>query len=409
MNTAPDTPISDETLTERILLWILMLIQFTCIVDFMIIMPLSTYLTREMGMQMGEFGLVVSAYAIAAAASSLLAAAIADRFDRRHALLFTYAGLAISTLGCALAHGHWALLAARALAGVFGGVLGSITLSIVGDVVPIPRRGRAMSIVMLGFSLSAVAGVPLGLFVAAHYGWRAPFEVLTVLCILIGIAAWRFVPNVRGHLDAQRSAPRQSLMQSWRELLSVPNHWRAFTLTFLLMFSSFLIIPYIAPSLIANVGLSQYQLSLIYLIGGAGTFISRPLIGRLTDRYPYIRVLTGTILAACVPMILMTLTLPLGLPWQLLIAMLFFVLVSGRFIPAMAMTTASTEPRFRGRVMAFNSAVQNFGSGSAAFVAGLILSTAPDGRLLHYEKIGVLACLIGLCAIWAGSKVKRVS
>ncbi|GAA5163506.1 MFS transporter [Viridibacterium curvum] len=407
--TSPDTPTADQPLSERILLWILMLIQFTTIVDFMIIMPLSSYLMQEMQIDTGHFGLVVSAYAIAAAVSSLLAAAIADRFDRRHALLFTYAGLAVATLGCALANGHWAMLAARAVAGVFGGVLGSITLAIVGDIIPIRRRGQAMSVVMLGFSLAAVVGVPAGLFIAAHFGWRVPFVALTVLCLLIGVAAWYCVPSVRGHLAARAEAPQQNLIQSWRELLAVPNHWRAFVLTFLLMFSGFLIIPYIAPSLVANVGLTQTELGWIYLVGGAGTFFSRPILGRLTDKYPYARVLTAVVIAACVPMMLITLTLPLALPWQLMISMLFFVLVSGRFIPAMAMTTASTEPRFRGRVMAFNSAVQNFGSGSAAFIAGLILSTAPDGRLLHYELVGMLACFVGLFAIWAGRKVKRIS
>lgn len=409
MSSPPALPTTDQPLAERILLWILMLIQFTTIVDFMIIMPLSSYLMTEMQLDTAHFGLVVSAYAIAAALSSLLASAIADRFDRRHALLLTYAGLAIATLGCALANGHWAMLAARALAGVFGGVLGSITLAIVGDVVPMQRRGQAMSVVMLGFSLAAVVGVPIGLFIAAHWGWRMPFVALTALCGLIGAAAWRWVPSVRGHLAARSSAPQQGLIASWRELLAVPNHWRAFVLTFLLMFSGFLIIPYIAPSLTANVGLTQTELGWIYLVGGTGTFFSRPLLGRLTDKFPYARVLTGVVIAACLPMILITLTLPLSLPWQLLISMLFFVLVSGRFIPAMAMTTASTEPRFRGRVMAFNSAVQNFGSGSAAFVAGLILTTAPDGRLLHYEIVGVLACVVGLAAIWAGRRVKRVS
>jgi multidrug resistance protein len=409
MKTTPDTQGSEESLAERILLWTLMLVQFTTIVDFMIIMPLSSYLMQEMRIGTAHFGLVVSAYAIAAAVSSLLAAAIADRFDRRHALLFTFAGLAVSTLGCALAHGPTALLAARALAGLFGGVLGSITLAIVGDVIPMQRRGRAMSVVMLGFSLAAVAGVPAGLFIAAHYGWRMPFVALTVLCLIIGFAAWRWVPSVRGHLAARANAPAQSLLQSWRELLAVPNHWHAFVLSFLLMFSGFLIIPYIAPALVANVGLSQAELSWIYLVGGAGTLISRPILGRLTDKYPYIRVLSSVIIVACVPMMLVTLTLPLSLAWQLFFAMLFFVLVSGRFIPAMAMTTASTEARFRGRVMAFNSAVQNFGSGSAAFVAGLILSTDADGRLLHFEWVGVLACAIGLLAIWAGSKVKRIS
>lgn len=399
----PATPLSPKR--EKALLIVLMLVQFTTIVDFMIMMPLYSYLMSEMRIGTAAFGLLISAYAVAAGVSSLLAASLADRFDRRHLLLLSYVGLTLATLGCALATGHVSLLIARAIAGVFGGVLGSITLAIVGDLIPIERRGRAMGLVMMGFSLAAVAGVPLGLLVAAELGWRAPFVVLSAICVIVGVAALRWVPSVRGHMQAEPLG----MLASYRELLAVPNHWRAFLLSALVMFSGFLVIPYIAPSLVANVGMAPQALSWIYLVGGGLTLVSRPWIGRLTDRFAYARVLTWLVIASCVPILLVTASLPLSLGWQLAIAGLFFMMVSGRFIPAMAIVTASTQSRFRGRVMAFNSAVQNFASGGAAFLAGLIMYNAPDGRLMNYQWVGVLACLVGLAAIVVARRVERVA
>lgn len=390
---------------EQALLLILMVLQFTAIVDFMIMMPLSPNLMREFHIGTAQFGMLVSAYSFAAGASALLAASLADRFDRRTALLVAYAGLGVATLGCALASTHITLLVARAVAGMFGGVLGSIAFAIVGDVVPAERRGRAMSVIMLAFSLSAVAGVPLGLIFAHHLGWRMPFALLSGVCALLWLAAWKIVPSVRGHL----SAAHTSLIEGYRDLLREPNHWWAFLMTGLVMYSSFSIIPYIAPSMVANVGLPESQLAYIYLTGGAVTLISRPWVGRLTDRHPYQNVLTALIFASFVPILLVSHTPSLALGWQLGIAALFFIFVSGRFIPATAMVTAATQPRLRGRVMSFNAAVQNLASGLAAQVAGLIMSKGPHGELLHFEWVGYLSCVVGLMAVFVAQRVRRVS
>ncbi|KAF0814911.1 Purine efflux pump PbuE [Andreprevotia sp. IGB-42] len=395
--------------TEKPLLIVLMLVMFTTIVDFMILMPLSPFLMVEMHITPATFGMLVSAYSLTAGVSSLLATSLADRFDRRNALLFCYAGLVVATLACAAATGFYSLLLGRCIAGVFGGVLGSICFAIVGDVIPNERRGRAMSWVMLGFSLSAVFGVPMGLFIASHSNWRWPFGVLAGLCALVWLVAWRAIPAVRGHLEEQATRPRVGLLASYRELLSVPNHWWACLVTACLMLSGFMVIPYISPALIANVGISAHDLMYVYLVGGAVTLLTRPWIGGMTDRYPRTTVLGGLVIASFVPIMLVTLTLPLGLPWQLLIAALFFIFVSGRFIPATALVTGATEARMRGRLMAFNSAVQNFAGGLAALLAGFIMTQDAAGRLVHFGWVGVLSCLIGLVGIWVARQVRTVS
>lgn len=392
---------------EMLLLLALMLVMFTTIVDFMIMMPLASYLMADLRISASQFGLLVSSYSLAAGVSALLASSQADRFDRRHALLFCYAGLTIATLLCALAGSFASLLAARVVAGVFGGVLGSISLAIVGDVIPLERRGRAMSWVMLGFSLSAVAGVPLGLWLAAHHGWRLPFHVLAAACAVLWLVMTRAVPPVRAHLAMAHA--QAGWLQNYRELLTERNHWWAVGLTALLMVSGFSVIPFIAPTMVANVGLAPEQLMYIYLAGGAATIFSRPLIGRLTDRYTPRRVVGWLIVCSFVPIVLVTQTLQVGLAGQLAISVLFFVFVSGRFIPATTQITAATLPAMRGRLMAFNSAVQNFASGIASLLAGLVLTQDANGVWHHYGWIGLASCLAGLLAIRVAGKIRTVS
>ena len=390
---------------ERALLYTLMALQFTVIVDFMIMMPLSSQLMDAFAIQPAEFGLLVSSYSLAAGVSALLASAIADRFDRRHALLACYLGLTIATLGCGLADSYSLLLIARIVAGFFGGVMSAVAMAIIGDVIPPQRRGQAMGIVMLAFSLAAVAGVPLGLFIANHYHWQTPFLFLVVVCAFTLMLSWFVVPPVCGHLQQQHTP----MLQSYRELLSVPNHWWGFLTSSLVMFGGFMVIPYIAPAVVANTALGNGDLPYIYLVGGAVTLITRPIIAKMTDSFPHAQVFTWIVLLSFIPIVLVTQTLQVGLVWHLLMAGLFFIFVSGRFIPCSAMVTASCEPRFRGRVMAFNSAMQNLGSGVAAFVAGLIMVKSDAGELLHYDWVGYIACCVGILTIWTARKVKAIS
>jgi predicted MFS family arabinose efflux permease len=192
------------------------------------------------------------------------------------------------------------------------------------------------------------------------------------------------------------------------ELFSVTNHWWAFLTSCLVMVAGFLVIPFIAPTMVANTGMTDAHLPFIYLAGGAATLITRPWIGGMTDKHKHWKVLAFTSLCSFLPIILITQTLQTPFWLQLVFATLFFVFVSGRFIPASALVTASCDSRFRGRVMAFSSAVQNLGSGVAALIAGAIMVKAPSGEILHYDLVGYLACAVSLVAIYAATKVKAV-
>jgi predicted MFS family arabinose efflux permease len=390
---------------ERALLLTLMAAQFTNILDFMIMLPLSAQLMAAFEISTGQFGLLVSAYSLTAGVTALVASAILDRYDRRQVLLLTYAGLTLATAACALAPNHLWILLARCMAGLFGGVASSIVMAIVGDVIPPKRRGRAMGVVMLAFSLASVAGVPAGIWIAEHFSWRAPFVGVALMCGVILVCCGLWVPKLAEHIQAKR----ESLWQSYRALLTNTNHLWAFATAFMMMMAGFMTIPYLAPSLVANAGLSYSQLPYIYFVGGALTLVTRPMIGRLTDRFPHAWVLNVLMLASTVPIVLVSQCLPLGLPYQLFVAGLFFVLVSGRFIPCSAMVTACCTPQFRGRVMSFNSAVMNLGSGLAALLAGYIMTSDAQGRLVHYDWVGYISCVLTLAGMWVAWRVRPVS
>jgi predicted MFS family arabinose efflux permease len=275
---------SQPTLDPRRERWLLLTlagVQFTHILDFMIMMPLGPQLTRIFAIDNAAFGLLVSAYTLSAGVSGLAASLYVDRFDRKRLLLALYALFGLATLACALAPGYNTLLLARVAAGVFGGVLSTLSQTIVADVVPFERRGAAMGIVMSSFSLATVAGVPLGLWLANALGWHAPFWSLALVCALLWALAWRTLPALGQHLSGQSDKPM------WHNLWSVvrePTHWRAFGLSALMMFAGFTVIPYITLYNTHNVGLTEAQIPWIYLCGGAATLVSARWVGRLSDR-----------------------------------------------------------------------------------------------------------------------------
>ncbi len=398
---------------EWLLLLVLASVQFAHIVDFMILMPLGSRFINapEVGgdssalrLTTPQFGLVVSAYTFSAGLASLLAAHFLDRFDRKRALLGLFAGFISGTLLCAVATNYPLLLAARAVAGAFGGVCAAVILAIVGDTFPDERRGTATGVLMTAFSVASVAGVPLGLYLAELMGWRAPFAVLAGLSgVVLLLAAW-VLPPMRGHLG------RHLVQVSAWQIATDPTHLRAFALMASLICSSFLIVPYLASCLVANVGLHEADLKYIYLCGGLITLLTLPLVGRLADRLGKLLVFRVLALASMVPLFLIT-VLPAGLSLVvvLLVTTFMFVVTSGRMVPGMALITNSSTPHVRGGFMSLNSAVQQMGAGLASWVGGLLLHKAEDGRLIGFPLAGLLACSAALASVFLAGLLRSAA
>jgi predicted MFS family arabinose efflux permease len=388
---------------ERWLLFTLAGIQFTHILDFMIMMPLGPQFTALFGISNAQFGLLVSAYTLSAGFSGLMAATYIDRFSRNQLLLTMYSLFGLATLACALAPDYLWLMLARVAAGLFGGVLSALSQTIVADVIPFERRGRAMSVVMTSFSVSTVAGVPLGLFLAAHFNWHAPFVGIAALVGLLALGAWQTLPRLDAHLHHPE---RVSVWRGIGQVLAEPNHLKAFAVSGLMMFAAFTVIPYITIYLQSNAGMQASEVPWIYLCGGLATLLSARYFGRLTDRVGKVRVFQRLALAVTVP--LMATTLSQGLPlWGLLaISTLFFTVMSGRMIPGMAMISSAVEPRLRGTFMTLNSAVQSASMGLAALVAGLIIGRDAQGQLTLYWVAGLLGVVASLLSVWLAGQLR---
>ncbi len=403
MNTQPLDPAR-----ERILLLTLAGVQFAHILDFMIMMPLGPILIRELAIDTHEFGLLVSSYTFSAAFSGVLAATFVDRYERKRLLLAMFGLFAAATLACGLAPGYWPLLLARCAAGAFGGVLGSMVQTIVGDLIPFERRGRASGTIMSAFSLATVAGVPMSLYLATHFGWRFPFLFIAALAAGLLALGWKMLPTLRGHLvsavigETERAHPLAAMGAVLRDA----NHLRALLFIALIMFSGFMVIPYITLYSVANVGIRQEDLYLLYLAGGTATFFTSRLIGRLADRHGKVRVYRVVALLSMAPLLIQTHLVPIPLWLMVIVATVFFILVPGRMVPAMAIVTSAAQQRLRGTFLSITGAIQQLAAGVAAWIGGQINAQDAAGHILRDHLVGYLAVVATLLAMAMASRIK---
>jgi predicted MFS family arabinose efflux permease len=385
------------------LLFVLAAIQFTHVLDFIIMMPLGPLYTREMALDPWQFGLLVSVYGFAAGVSSLLLAAFIDRFDRKHAVLFLYGGFTVGTLCCAIAPNYITLLLARCVAGGFGGVIGAITLAIIGDAFPENRRGLATGVVMSAFSVANIVGVPVGLELASDVGTWVPFAALGGLSAVLLASACFVLPSLRHH-QAHGPAPAIGV------ILRNPDHLRAFALMVCLVLSTSTLFPYFPNYLVFNLGLDpKGDIRMVYVFGGVATLITMPLIGRLADLFgkqPVYRVMALGMMVAILVFTNMgrtSLALVVGLSTA------FWIVASGRMVPAMALITSSARPAYRGAFMSLNNSVQLIVMGAAAVAGGLLLSQPEkDGPMYGFPLVGALSCVMTFLSVLLVSYVRPV-
>jgi len=364
---------------------ILAFLQFTIVLDFMILAPLGAVLMQTMGISTRQFGAVVSAYAFSAGTAGLLAAGVADRFDRKRMLMFFYAGFVLGTFLCGVAPTYQFLLGARIVTGLFGGVIGSISFAIIADLFPLEVRGRVMGSVQSAFAASQVLGIPLGVYLSTHLGWHAPFLMIAGLALVVGVLIAIKLQPINAHLlvPSERDPVRHLL-----RTITTPRYVQAFAATTLLATGGFMLMPFGSAFTVNNLGIPMTQLHLVYMVTGFASIIAGPLMGRLSDRIgKYQTFCLGTVLA----MITVTIYCNLGptpIGMVMLINVLLFVAVMARMISASALTTAVPDAQDRGAFMSVSSALQQFSGGVASWVAGLIVVQTASGKLQRYDVLG---------------------
>ena len=326
-----------------------------------------------------------------------------DRFDRKRALLALYAGFGLATLACGFAPTHHWLLLARIAAGAFGGVAGSMVPAMVADVIPVERRGRALSVVMGAFPVASVLGVPAGLLLAGHFGWHAPFIMLGACAAAnLALASFALPPIRTAVLDTHP-------WRQMREIVTHRVHLRAFAVSAALVMAGGCLIPFIAPSMIANMGLTETQLTWVYAAGGACTFFSMPWVGRLSDQVDKLRLLIWMSIAAIA--VVLVFTRLGGTPlWLACVMMaLFMVTMSSRFTPAMTMVTNAVEARYRGGFMSVNASLQQAASAFANIVAGFFVTAGPGGQLNGLPLLGYVSVAFFVLTVLTAAELRSVA
>lgn len=387
---APET---EKPISERLVVLLIASIQFINILDFMIVMPLGPDFTVELGIPSNYIGLIAGSYTASAAVAGVAGAFFLDRFDRRKALAVAMLGLIAGTFLCALSWNLETLIAARVIAGLFGGPATALSLAVIADVVPKERRGRAMGTVMTSFSVASIAGVPFSLEIAHHFGWRAPFYTVAAMGIVIAATALWVLPPMRIHLKAGMKPPGAAMFR----MITKPLPLLAYGTMTAMMFSAFTVIPNIPTylvfnqgydgeewlkSLTASLGLGEPSvLGPLYLIGGILSLIVLQIVGRMTDRLG----------SATVSWVGAVLTIAVIYVWfidyqPVVPALACFVCFMGamsvRGVPARALDTKIPLPSERAAFMSMQSAVQHTSLALAAGLSSFVLVEDPVTKSL---------------------------
>lgn len=384
---------------QKLVIALLALLQFTIVLDFMVLAPLGDFLMKALSIAPKGFGLVVSAYAFSAGASGILAAGFADKFDRKKLLLFFYTGFIVGTLCCAMSTTYEMLLGARIVTGLFGGVIGAISMTIVTDLFAVHQRGRVMGFVQMAFAASQVLGIPVGLYLANIWGWHAAFFMIVGLAILIGLTILFKVKPIDQHLAVQ--SDKNAFLHLWHAI-SNRSYQTGFLATAFLSVGGFMLMPFGSAYLINNIKITQAELPMVFMLTGVASIIMMPLIGKLSDKVDKFMVFSAGSALAVVLILIYTNLSPVPL-WEVVVLnMILFMGIMSRMIPATTLTMSIPDMKDRGAFMSVNSSLQQVAGGIAALCAGLIVTQeTKSSPLQHYDTLGlVVSVMVLICGIF---------
>ncbi|OYQ31895.1 MFS transporter [Flavobacterium cyanobacteriorum] len=391
---------------QKFVIFILAITQFTVILDFMVMSPLGDILMKSLGLTPSQFGIAVSAYAFSAGISGLLTAGFADKFDRKKLLLFFYIGFILGTFLCGIVNTYILLVAARIITGLFGGVIGSISMAIVADLFTLQQRGRVVGFLQMGFGASQVLGIPVGLYLADKWHWHTPFWLIGAMAAIIATLIFLRLQPITQHLKVKQE--RNAFMHLWHTLRE-RDYRIGFTATALLSIGGFMMMPFGTAFAVNNLKVTHEQLPLIYMVAGVSTLVFMPFIGRLSDKTSKLKIFS----IACLWVIAVALTYTQLGPTPLWMVIGFNILmmvgITGRMVPSTALVSGVPNMKDRGAFMSINASLQQIAGGIAAAFAGLIVVQQTQYTPLeHYDTIGYIVSAITLISIWLMYRVNKM-
>lgn len=372
----------------------------------MVMSPLGDILMKSLSLKPASFGIAVSAYAFSAGISGLLTAGFADRFDRKKLLLFFYIGFIIGTILCGLVDSYPLLVAARIVTGLFGGVIGSISMAIIADLFTIHQRGRVMGFVQMGFGASQILGIPIGLYLANIWGWHAPFLWVAGMASIVAVSIAVKLQPINKHLTLQRD---KSAFKHLLHTLAKKDYRIGFTATALLSVGGFMLMPFGSAFAINNLHITQHELPILFMIAGLSTLVIMPIVGKLSDKIDKFKIFA---LASIWTIITVAVYTNLGVTPLWLVAIFNVLMMAGvmsRMIPSTALVTAIPVAEDRGAFMSINSSLQQIAGGIAAAFAGMIVVQKDKfSPLEHYNTLGFIIICVSLLTIVLMYRVNKM-
>ena len=390
---------------QKFVIAIIALIQFTVVLDFMVMSPLSPMVIKSLNIKPSQFGFVVAAYAFSAFWSGILAAGFADKYDRKKFLMVFYGGFVIGTLFCAVAPTYELLLLARIVTGLFGGVIGAIGMAIVIDLFEINQRGRVFGFTQMGFSASQVLGIPIGLWLAAKWGWNSPFYVIVVVAGIMGVVMLVKLKPITAHLALQKGQGSNALPHLWNTLKK-KKYITAYIATALLPLGGFMLMPFGSGFAEFNLGVTEIQLPWIFFASGVASMAIFPILGRLSDKYNKMAIFAIASMWSIVMVIVHTHWYQIPLWLVITSNILMFAGIMGRIVPSTILISAMPEMKDRGAFMSVNSSLQQLAGGIAAVVAGyIVIQETPTSELQNIDIVGFVVAGITLISIYVVYRV----
>jgi Arabinose efflux permease len=390
------TPPMPFTGYQKFMIALLAFLQFTIILDFMIMSPLGAIMMPALNITTAQFGTVVSAYAISAALSGFLTAGFADKFDRKKLLLFFYVGFIIGTLLCGIAPNFHFLMFARIFTGLFGGVIGSIVFAIMTDLFPLEQRGRVMGFLQTAFAASQILGLPAGLYLSNQWGWHMPFLMIVGVSTVAGVFIMYYMQPITEHLSLQTD---KKALEHLVHTMKVPRYLLAFAATALLSIGGFMMMPFASAFTVNNMGIHQDQLPMIYLITGLCSILIGPLVGKASDAFGKFNTFFFGTLVSIVTVLIYTHLGITPLYLVILVNAVMFVGIFSRMIPSQALMSAIPTPANRGAFMSVSSSLQQLAGGMGSIIAGMIVVQEVSGKISHFDTIGYVMTGIAVVAL----------
>lgn len=390
---------------QILLIILLALTQFTVVLDFMVMNPLGYKLMKAMNLSTSQFGIVVSSYAFSAFASGILTAGFADRFDRKKMLLFFYIGFVLGTLFCGLAPNYTLLVTARIITGIFGGVIGSISMAIVSDIFPLQKRGRVMGFMQMGFGASQVLGIPISLFLANKWGWQAPFFMIVILAFIICLMILLFVKPISAHLNNKNE---KNVLVHFGKTFVNPRYLLGFLFTALLSIGGYMIMPWGSKFAVNNLLVTDEQLPFLFMFAGISVLIVMPIIGKLSDKIDKFVLFTFASLFTILIVVIYTNLSPVSFWIIVVLQVLMMAAIMSRFVPSQALVSALPEVHDRGAFMSINSSLQQLAGGIGAVIGSFIVfQKNNDSPLENYHVLGYVIAFFAIVCIFILFQIQK--